>query len=76
MTTPWGIHHLENMLGTKNAQAGLPDGRYVRAVPVPYPGTLLERVRAAWWVFTERAYAVKWPESGDLESHIHKTGGL
>lgn len=55
------------MIAPPGAGAQMPDGRWVRAVPVPYPTVGLERLRAAWWVLTGRAHAVVWPEAGDLE---------
>jgi hypothetical protein len=64
-SVPWGVHKLSDMLGGNGAQAGLPDGRWVRAIPLPYTGN---RLTAAWWVLTGRAYAVLWPEAGDLEA--------
>ena len=69
MNRPFGIHTVSQMFGGHNGpQAGLPNGRYVQAVPEPYrPEGLIERLRVAWWVFRGRAHAVIWPEAGDLE---------
>ena len=64
---PWGVHTLRDMLGSPSCQAGLPDGRYVRAIPEPFTGN---RIVAAWWVFTGRAHAVVWPKSGELEAAL------
>jgi hypothetical protein len=61
---PWGIHRIGDLYSA-NAQAGLPDGRWVQAVCVPYDGY---RLRAAWWILTGRAYAFVWPKAGDLEA--------
>lgn len=47
--------------------AGLPDGREVLAVALPYEGRIIERIQAAWWVITGRAHALIWPAPGDLE---------
>ena len=44
----------------KSTQAGLPDGRWVPARPMPYC-SLSERFRAAWMVFTGKADALTWP---------------
>jgi len=63
-TIPWGIHTIADIYHP-DAQAGLPDGRYVAAVCEPYTGN---RVTAAWWVLTGRAYAMRWPRPGDLEA--------
>jgi hypothetical protein len=41
-------------------QAGLPDGRWVPARPLPWE-SLGGRFKAAWLVFTGRADAVTWP---------------
>ena len=62
--TGWGIHRLADMIGNENEQAGLPDGRWVRAVSLPYTGA---RLTAAWAVLRGRAYAIQWPKAGDLE---------
>ena len=64
---PWGIIRLGNMIGRADVQAGLSDGRWVRAVPEPYRPNLVEALRAAWWVLRGRAFAVVWPEHGELE---------
>jgi hypothetical protein len=59
------------MIGSPDCATGLPDGRWVRAVPLPYFGTPFERLHVAWWVFTGRAYAVEWPKAGDLEKALN-----
>lgn len=69
VVTGWGIHRLADMVGCKNTQVGLPDGRWVRAVPMPYTGN---RIKAAWAVFTGSAYAVTWPDHGDLEKALER----
>jgi hypothetical protein len=61
--TPWGVHHIGSVY-SEGAQAGLPDGRWAMAVAEPYDGN---RIVAAWWVLTGRAYAMIWPKPGDLE---------
>ena len=63
MSRPWGINTIGDLY-RPGVQAGLPDGRWVVAVPEP---TDIGRFRAAWWVLTGRAYAFLWPQSGDLE---------
>jgi hypothetical protein len=65
---PWGVHVIGDLVAPPGVQAGLPGGRWVRAVPEPYSGN---RIVAAWWVLTGRAHAVVWPEPGDLERAIH-----
>ncbi len=64
------IHSLYSMIGHPDTQAGLKDGRWVRAVPMPYPSTVIERILEAWAVFVGRAYAVRWPKAGDLEDAL------
>lgn len=71
MSPPFGIHTIRDLVAPPGVQAGLPDGRYVRAVAEPYSCNLFEGIRAAWWVLTGRAYAVIWPKPGDLEQAIH-----
>lgn len=61
------IHRLRDLIGSKNVQVGLPNGRYVRAVPEPYTAG---KFIAAWAVLTGRAAAVRWPEPGELEEAL------
>lgn len=63
---PWGVHRLGNIFAPYT-MAGLPDGRRVMAVCMPYQGN---RLVAAWWVLTGRAYALRWPEDGELEEAL------
>ena len=65
--TAWGIHRLADMIGSKNVAAQLPDKSWVRAVPEPFTGN---RRKAAWTVLCGHAYAVEWPEPGDLEKAL------
>lgn len=67
---PWGVHSIFSMFAGPSALAGLPDGRWVTAVYVPYPTMGFERLRAAWWVLTGRAHAVVWPDAGDIEDAL------
>jgi hypothetical protein len=67
---PWGIQTIGDMYAP-GCHAGMPDGRWVAAVGVPYYTMGFERLRAAWWVLTGRAHAVIWPEAGDLEDIFH-----
>ncbi len=69
MTRPWGVHVIGDMFAGKNCSAGLPNGCWVRAVTQPYTGN---RIVAAWWVLTGRAYAVQWPKAGDLEAALSR----
>lgn len=63
------IHRLCDLIGSRNTQVGLPNGRYVRAVPEPYTAG---KIIAAWAVLTGRAAAVKWPEPGELEDALNR----
>ena len=60
---PWGVHTISDIYSA-GCQAGLPDGSYVAAVAEPYTAN---RLVAAWWVLTGRAFALKWPKPADLE---------
>lgn len=75
-TVPWGVHYLSSMIS--HCDSTEVDGKWVRAVPLPYFGNPRERLRAAWWVFTGRAQAVVWPKPGELEDalsgRLHSTG--
>lgn len=67
---PWVIHRLDSMVGSADCATQDNLGAWVRAVPLPYSGTIFENIQAAWWILTGRAYAVRWPEAGDLERAI------
>lgn len=61
---PWGVHRLANIFSPHVSSS--PDGRrWFKAVASPYHGN---RIQAAWWVLTGRAYALIWPKPGDLEA--------
>lgn len=45
----------------RSCYAGLPDGRWVPARPLPWESSIFGRFKAAWLVFTGRADAVTWP---------------
>lgn len=61
------IHRLHHMIGSPECSTEK-DGRWVRAVPMPFYGGLFDRARDAWAVLTERAFAVRWPEPGEFEA--------
>lgn len=63
MNRPFGVHAIDDLYHD-GCGAGLPDGRWVAAVAEPYTAN---RLVAAWWVLTGRAYAFLWPKAGDLE---------
>lgn len=66
LSRPWGVHRVGDIYAP-GVSSGTPDGTYARAVAMPYSGN---RIRAAWWVLTGRAYAFLWPEAGDLEAAL------
>lgn len=69
------IHRIGNCFSGPNVQCGLPDGRWVAAVPEPFYDGLLARIGNAWAVLTGRAYAFHWPEPGELEAALSKAEG-
>jgi hypothetical protein len=64
-----GVKSIRDIVGTKDAQAGLPDGRWVRAVPEPFYGM---NIQAAWEVLCGRAHAITWPTSKELADALDK----
>lgn len=68
----WPVHRLSDMIGPDGAQStAFGISGYFRAVPLPYRGA---RFWAAWAVLTGKAYAVKWPEPGELEMALGTPG--
>lgn len=51
-------YRVESIVSGDWPQAGLPDGRWVRARPLTYWGW--HRIRSAWLVLTGRCDAVWW----------------
>lgn len=72
---PWCIHHIGRIYHPNGPETPVittsKTGRSVRmwsrAIPEPYPATIFERFRAAWWVLTGRAVAMMWPKPGEIE---------
>lgn len=71
------IHRIHNMIGSADTAAQITrrDGdlawaAWVWAVPCPFRGGLFDRLADAWAVLTERAYAVRWPQPGELEDAV------
>lgn len=56
---PLGVHSIRDVFPL----AGNPSGS---TMPVQEPYTA-NRITAAWWVLTGRAYAFLWPQRGDFE---------
>lgn len=69
------IQRLASMVAPEGVQAGLPDGRWVRAVPEPFHGGLIDRARDAWAVLRGDVYAVRWPTPGELEQAMGRIIG-
>lgn len=51
----------------RSVHTGLPDGRWVIGVPLPYYGGHL---RGAWAVLTGKAVAMRYPVAGELEAAL------
>lgn len=74
------IHRLRDMIGDATCGVRIRlddvDGRkrygWARAVPLPFFGGLLDRLRDAWAVIQGDAYAVVWPEPGELERALRR----
>jgi hypothetical protein len=66
---------LRSMIGTPDCQttvwvADSTRVRYVRAVPEPFYGGLLDRIRDAWSVICGETFAIYWPKAGELEAAL------
>jgi len=59
---PWGVHVIADIYD--GAVTQWHRGGHVFAPVEPYTAN---RLTAAWWVLTGRAYALQWPAPGDLE---------
>lgn len=69
------LNLLRDMISPPGVHACVDGDRWVRAVPAPYDGN---RLYGAISVLLGRAYAIKWPEAGDLEDALRgedKTNG-
>jgi hypothetical protein len=64
MKLPFGVHTIASMYDNSCWSSTEEECIYARAVALPYDGN---RLVAAWWVLTGKAYALKWPEVGDIE---------
>ena len=63
---PLEIHQLHHVIAPPYVQSKLSDGSFGYSVLHPYPAKTLQRFRAAWWVLTGRAQAIKWPTADEL----------
>lgn len=66
-----GVFKLRDCISS-DAQVGLPDGRWVRAVPEPFD-SFRTRLTAAREVLFGRAVAMRWPEPGELEAALSRS---
>lgn len=64
------IHRLRDMIGSTHVSTHIPGRGWARAVPLPFYGGLIDRLRDAYAVVTSRAYAVRWPDGGELEDAL------
>jgi hypothetical protein len=60
------------MIGSAECAEAHPTMGSVRAVPCPFYGGLFDRLRDARAVISGKAYAVHWPEGGELEEAMMK----
>ena len=63
------VHTIADLVGSANCSQNTDDGRWVRAVPMPYYGG---SILAAWEVLCGRAFAVRWPKGGELEDALNR----
>lgn len=69
----WSIHTIGGMFGrVDRVSASVVSKRYI-AVMEPYTA---DRFRAAWAVLTGRAFAVRWPVTGELEAALYGPNDL
>lgn len=66
------VHRIADMIGASSVTTIDETCGQVRAVPVPFPGGVLCRLRGAIEVFRGNAYAVDWPSAGDLEKALDR----
>lgn len=63
---PYGVHTIHSVT-QPGTQCEFAPGAWGPVVAEPYDGN---RLVAAWWVLTGRAYAMIWPTSGELNAAI------
>lgn len=66
------IYTLRALIGSADCMTPV-QGRWSRAIPLPYYGGYLA---AAWAVLRGRAVAVRYPVAGELEQALADTGGI
>lgn len=66
------IHQFRSVLSSiaerTDCGAGMPDGKYVQCVSLPFVGGLADRLSDCWQVLCGRAHVFRWPKHGDLEA--------
>lgn len=72
------IFHLRDLIPGDNVGVELEDGKWVRAMHLPFYGGVFDRARDAWAVLRgpEHAVAVHWPVNGEYEravAHLDRT---
>lgn len=67
------IYTIRGLVGSADCSTPDHQGRWSRAIPVPYYGGYLA---AAWAVLTGKAVAVRYPVAGELEQALRDTGGM
>ena len=69
---PWGVHTIKDVIAPPDMQVQLEEYHWVRSVLSPYPANLFQRARAAWFVFTGQAHAIKWPTPLELSKVLSR----
>lgn len=65
-----GIYTLKDLIPHEGGGTQLADGRWVRAMHLPFFFGVFPRLKQAWAVFREHAVAVKWPVHGEFEDAV------
>ena len=68
------IHKLHNLFPASDCSTRIENGRWVRAVCLPFESGLFDRLRDAWHVLRGRCYAVHWAKHGELEEILDRAG--
>jgi hypothetical protein len=73
------IYRLHHLIPHSAVETQITTGQWVRAMPEPFRGGLIDRCRDAWSIITEQAVAVSWPKDGEFEQATalaEKTGDV
>lgn len=72
---PMAINTVDRMIAPRNVSVGLSNGTWGRAVSEPYYAlSIKDRLCAAWWVFTGKAQAMRWPTHEELNLTLTRGG--